>query len=107
MTMKASDLSERIQIYNQISTRTQSGAANLTWELKYSCRARVNYSSGNRIVDNDEIFHTVDRDFIVRSYVPIVDTDEIRWDNKRWQILSIDKSHDYNNIVIHTTLINE
>lgn len=105
--MKSSDLRERISIYEQVTTRTESGAVNIDWQLKYSCRARVNYSSGNRIIDNDEIFYLVDRDFIVRSYVPVVDTDEIRWDNKRWQIKSIDKNHEYNNILIHTTLVNE
>jgi head-tail adaptor len=105
--MKASDLNERIDIYEQVTTRTLSGAVNIDWQLKYSCRARVNYSSGNRIIDNDEIFYTVDRDFIVRSYVPVVDTDEIRWQDKRWQIRTIDKNREYNNIVIKTTLVNE
>lgn len=105
--MKASDLNERIDIYEQVTTRTLSGAVNIDWQIKYSCRARINYSSGNRIIDNDEIFYTVDRDFIVRSYVPVIDTDEIRWDNKRWQIRSIDKNREYNNQVIHTTKINE
>lgn len=105
--MKASDLNERIDIYKEIKTRTLSGADDIDYEFKYSCRARINYSSGNRIIDNDNIFYTVDRDFIVRSYVQVIDTDEIRWDNKRWQIRSIDKSKEYNNIVIKTTLVNE
>lgn len=105
--MKAADLKDRIDIYKQVETRTASGAATITWERKYSCRARVNYSSGNRILTNDEIFYTVDREFIVRSYVPVNESDEIRWDNKRWQILSIDHNIEYNDIIIKTTLINE
>lgn len=105
--MKASDLDERIEIWQVATTRTPSGAVSIEYEYKCSTRARVNYSSGNRIVTNDEIFYDVDRDFIVRHYVPVVDTDEIRWNNQRWQILSIDRSKEYHNIVIKTTKVNE
>lgn len=105
--MKASDLNERIEIYRLVSTRTESGASNNTYEYRCSTRARVNYASGNRTVSNDEIFYDVDRQFIVRHYVPVENTDEIRWDNQRWRILSIDRSRDYHNIVIQTTLVNE
>lgn len=105
--MKASDLRDRIEIWGQVQTRTASGAATITYEKKYSCRARVNYSSGQRTVTNDEIFYAVDREFIVRSYVPVIETDEIRWHDQRWQILSIDHNRDYNDIIIRTTLINE
>ena len=105
--MKASDLNERIEIYRLVSTRTESGATNNTYEYRCSTRARVNYASGNRTVSNDEIFYDVDRQFIVRHYVPVENTDEIRWDNQRWHILSIDRSRDYHNIVIQTTLVNE
>lgn len=105
--MRSGDLRDRINIYELVSTRTATGAAKTDWQFKCSCRSRVNYSSGNRQITNDEIFYSVDREFIVRSYVPVKETDEIRWDNKRWQILSIDKNKTYNDIIIKTTLINE
>ena len=105
--MKASDLRDRIYIYRQETTRTQTGAFEVSYEYKCSCRARINYSSGNRTIDNEEIFYSTERTFIVRHYVPVVETDQIRWDDKKWQILSIDHDRKYNNIVIKTTLINE
>jgi len=105
--MKASDLNERIEIYMVDDTRTASGAFTQAYQYRCSTRARVNYSSGSRTVDNEEIFYNVDREFIVRHYIPVQDTDQIRWDNKKWQILSIDRSREFNNIVIKTTLINE
>lgn len=104
--MKASDLNERIEIWQAVTTRTQSGAAPVEYEYKCSTRARVNYSTGTRTISNDEIFYDVDREFIVRHYVPVVDTDEIRWKDTRWQILSIDRSREYHNIVIKTTKLN-
>lgn len=105
--MKASDLDERIQIYRQVVTRTSGGAANITYEYKCSTRARVNYASGTRLIENEEIFYDVNRQFIVRHYIPVVDTDEIRWNGQRWRILSIDRNREYHDIIIQTSLYNE
>ena len=105
--MQSRDLINRIEIYKQVINRTPSGAVDINYVFKYSCRARINYSSGTRTIDNDEIFYSVDREFIVRSYVPIKETDEIRWNGQRWQILSIDRNRTYNDIVIKTQLYNE
>lgn len=105
--MKASDLNERIQIYQAIDTRTPTHAFDTEYEYKCSTRARVNYNSGSLTTSNEEIFYPVSRTFIVRHYVPVVDTDQIRWDNKKWQILTIDRNREFNNIVIKTALVNE
>lgn len=104
--MKSSDLEEKIDIYSRTVTRVGGGAGDETFAYKLSTRARVNYASGNRTLDNDEIFYDVNRTFIVRRYVPVVDTDEIRWNGQRWQILSIDKNREYNDIIIQTSLVN-
>lgn len=105
--MKASDLNERIEIYQASSSRTATHAFDTDYEYKCSTRARVNYLSGNLTTSNEEIVYPVDRTFIVRHYVPVVDTDQIRWDNKKWQIISVDRSREYNNIIIKTVLVNE
>lgn len=105
--MRSGDLKERIEIWQQDTVRTSTGATDIDYTFKCSCRARVNWSTGNRTINNEEIFYSVDREFIVRAYVPVIETDEIRWDSKRWQILSIDHNKKFNNIFIRTTLINE
>lgn len=105
--MNSADLRDRIEIYKVTENRTASGAVERSYSFKCSCRARVNYSSGTRTIDNDEIFYSVDREFIVRSYIVVKETDEIRWNGQRWQILSIDRNRTYNNIVIKTQLYNE
>lgn len=101
--MKASDLEKIIKIYSLNTTQSDFGLTENRYVLKCTCRARVNYSSGNRTVENDEIYYSVDREFIVRSYVPVTYDDIIKYDNQYWQVLSIDHSHDYNNIIIRTT----
>lgn len=105
--MDASDLNERIEIYRQVKTSTPSGASDIQYEFRCSTRARVNYASGNRTITNDTIFYDVDREFIVRHYIPVENTDEIRWNNQRWRILSIDKSREFHDIIIRTTLFIE
>lgn len=104
--MKASDLKYKIEIWKQKVTTTDFGRTNVTYAKRCNARARVNYLTGSRTIDNEEIFYSVDREFIVRSYVPVEYTDIIKFDGQDWQILSIDKIHEYNDIVIHTTRIN-
>lgn len=103
--MKAADLKERIKIYGLRVTATVYGDTHNEYDFKYSCRARVNYASGSRTVDNDAIFYSVDREFIVRSYVPVCDTDIIVWNDTNWRVLSIDHSKQYNDIIIRTEKI--
>lgn len=103
--MKASDLDKIIDIYELVLTETLSGFTNRKWKKKYTTRARVNYSSGGRTIENDEIFFMVDREFIMRHYVPIVDTDIIIWNDEKWRVLSIDHNREFNDIIVRTTKI--
>lgn len=103
--MKASDLDNIIQLYELKTTKTDFGLTNNQYIFKLSCRARVNYSSGNRTIENDEIFYDVSRDFIVRSYVQVSYSDIIKYKDEFYQVISIDHSHDFNNIIIRTSKV--
>lgn len=104
--MKSSDLKEKIEICEQVVTKTDFGRTLISYKHKSYTLARVNYSSGNRLVENEEIFYSVEREFIVRSYVDVSDTDIIKYQDNEWQILSIDRSYNFNNIIIRTAKIN-
>lgn len=101
--MKAADLKYSIEIYKPVVTVSDFGRTIVKYEHRCTTRARVNYLSGSRIMENEEIFYSVDREFIVRSYVPVEYDDIIKFDGQDWQVLSIDKIHEYNDIVIRTT----
>lgn len=103
--MKASDLKYTIDIYKLTISTSPYGDTKRTWTKRCTTRARVNYSSGSRTIENDEIFYMVDREFIIRHYVPVEETDIIVWNDDKWRILSIDHNHEYNNIFIRTTKI--
>lgn len=105
--MNSANLKYRINIYRQVKNKTDFGNDRITYEFKCSTRARVNFSSGSRTVVNEQIYYDVDREFIVRHYVDVVDTDIIEFDNYKWRILSIDHDRLYNDIVIRTTKFDE
>ena len=54
-----------------------------------------------------EVFYPISKTFVVRSYVPVVETDRIECENKMWKILSINKNEYYGNIECQCTLVND
>lgn len=74
---------------------------------KFKTRAEVNYNNGNRALENNEIFFSNDLTFIVRYYHDISELDRIKWDDKYYRILSIERNKKYQLINIKCTLWNE
>ena len=105
--MNAAILKDPIDIYELVTTKTEYGTIQTSYNLKYHTRAYVRFNSENMTVSEGEVFYPINRTFIVRAYVPVVETDRIKWDNKWWRILSINKNKYYNNIEISTTVVNE
>lgn len=103
--MKAGQLRDRIYIYELKIERSPYGNTSRKWYFKCTTRAKKDFASGGRTTENEEIFYTVEREFIVRIYVPVVETDIIVWNDQKWRIISIDRSEKYNNTVIKTTKI--
>lgn len=105
--MNAALLKHPIQIYALVTTKTDYGTIKTSYELKYNTKAHIQFGSENQVISEGEIFYPINRTFIVRSYVPVLETDRIKWDGKWWKVLSINKNIYYNNIEIVTTLVNE
>lgn len=104
---RAGLLNEIIEIYRPTTTINDYGERVETYELIYTTRAEIINDSGGRTVENHEIVNTYNKTFNVRYYVPVLDTDEIRWQNKRYRIITTEKRRNYNDIQIKTELINE
>lgn len=104
--MNAALLKEPIDIYELNTTKTEYGTIQTNYVLKYHTRAYVRFNSENMTVSEGEIFFPVNRTFIVRSYVPVVETDQIEFEGKRYKILSINKNKYYNDTEIQTVLLN-
>lgn len=105
--MNAGQLNEPIQIYEMNVVINDYGERKDSWILKYSTRAQVVYDGGNRNDNNNEIQYSYTKTFKVRSYVPVFETDKVRWQGKDYRILTIDRRRTTNDILIRAELINE
>ena len=105
--MIAGRLNEVVKIYNVESTVNDYGERIEDYVLSMTTRARVDFNSGNRTNENDEIVYNYQKTFNVRSYVPVTDTSHIEWQEKMYRVLSVEKRREYNDIVVIAELINE
>lgn len=105
--MNSAILKERIKIFELVTNKTEYGTIQSSYKLKYETRACVRFNSENQVVSEGEILFPINKEFIVRAYVPVVETDRIEYDGKFWKIYSINKNIYYNDISILTTLVNE
>lgn len=105
--MNAALLKDPIEIYELKTSKTEYGTIETSYVLKYNTRAHIMFNSESQVVSEGEIFYPINRTFIVRHYVPIVETDLIRWNDKFWKIMSINPNKYYNDQEILTTLKND
>lgn len=105
--MKAGILREKIEIWEPNIEVTAYGTHKKTYVFSYSTRANVTYNSGTRTTENDEIVYPNNKTFIVRHYVPVKEPMRIKYEDKFYQIQSINPNKYYNDKEIYTTLVNE
>ncbi len=104
---RAGLLNEIISLWKPTTVINDYGEREESFELFYMTRARVLNDGGSRTVTNDEIVFPYSKTFQVRYYVPVTDTMQVEWQNKRYRIISTEKRRDENDIMIKTELINE
>lgn len=106
--MEAGKLTERITIQNQVVVRDVYGSTTTTWtDVVNDLPAAVGYVSGNREIDNEEIFHGRITTFSIRWRGSIDETMRVLWGDLKYRILSIDRRTHRREYYIRTELINE
>ena len=105
--MFAGQFNEIIKIYKSIETINEYGEREITTQLDYTTRAKVEETSGTRQNENNEIVYDHLKTFYTRSYVPVTDTSIIEFDGRKWRVISIDRRKEHNDIKIVAELINE
>jgi hypothetical protein len=105
--MNAALLKDKLEIFELITSKTEYGTIQTSYEHKYTTRAFVKFDSETMTVSEGEIYFPIVRTFIVRAHVPVIETDRIKWEDKWWRITSINKNKYYNDIEISCVLINE
>lgn len=105
--MRAGLLKEKIDIITPEITTNDYGEQTTEWVLKYSTRAKLVHTSGNRIQPNGEIFYSYVKTLEIRDYVPVDDFDRIVWNNKQYRILDIEPNEDQMKKIIRMELVND
>lgn len=106
--MEAGKLTERITIQRPGVVRDEYGATQSDWtDVVTNLPAAVNYVSGNREIDNEEIFHGRITTFSIRWQGAVDETMQILWGDLKYRILSIDRRTHRREYMIRTELINE
>ena len=104
--MRAGLLREVITVQGITETKNGFGAITQSWVDKFSIRAQV-FATGNREVQNSEIFNNYTLTFTVRVFPVITEKDRLIYDGKKYRILSIVKNITLQSRIIIGELINE
>lgn len=108
MTMRAGNLSSIICIETPKVETDDFGANRIQWvQFVSKSRARVSYSSGSRVNENNEITFAYEVIFTIRHYHKVNERMRILWEGRKYRILSIERNKALQQITIKTELINE
>ena len=105
--MYAGQLKEPIEIYSVTNTADDYGGSTSYMTLSYTTRAKVGHIGGSRVVLNSEIQFPYQKNFVIRYYVPVKDTDVIKYNSSYYTILSIDENKDMQMKTIITEIEND
>lgn len=105
--MQSGLLNDKVEIFNQVISTNDYGETKIDYVFYKSYRAKVEHIGGGKKVSNDEIFSFYQKRFTLRVYADVKETDYIKYDNKFYRILTIDKNVQWQQKVIITELVND
>lgn len=106
--MRAGLLNSVISVEKPEVVTDEFGANTLNWVQHIpKTRAKVTYNSGSRANTNNEIIFAYEVVFTVRIYHQIDERMRIRWEGKKYRILSIEEDRTLQQLTIKTELIND
>lgn len=106
--MESGLLKDNITFQKQFVSVDEYGHEITTYTDAFTTRADVIWNNGNRIVSNEEIFYENTVSFVVRFYCPVEDTMIIKFQDKKYRIISINPEKEtYSRKTIIAELINE
>lgn len=105
--MNAGRLNEVITVERAVIVKDEYGGDENQWKPILVIRSDVQFSSGARANENNEIVFNYNRIFTVRYYNQIKESDRIIWNNQKWRILYLNPDKQKQSLTIYTELINE
>lgn len=89
MGLRAGLLRESIDILQPTIERNDFGEETTTWTVAASTRARVDFRSGTRLVDVNEVAAPYTVTFIIRRFYALTEYYRLRWRGRLYSIASI------------------
>lgn len=77
------------------------------YEPTATTRAYLQPIGGGRTDAIKEAEYIYRKNFVIRSYIPVTEYDRVKFDNKVYRILSIEKDRIKNQITLQCELVNE
>ena len=105
--MRAGTLTENITVLYPNININNVGEQTTEYIEKCKTKAKVEHSTGNRNIENNEIVFDYTKVFKTRYYLQINEYDRILWDNKQYRILSIEPNKEYKELTIIAELIHD
>lgn len=105
--MQAGLLKEWITIEEESIIRDEFGGQIKEWIEKIKTRARIQFKSGDQVLENREEIHTVTNVVTIRYRPGISRQMRLKWGSEKYRILSIDRNRTEQSLVIKCELINE
>lgn len=107
MMQPAGQFNERIEIWQTYITRNEFGEEVNEFNFKNVARCKVRFDKGERLIENQEIFYSYIRTFVVRDYVDINEFNRIKYKNHFYRVLNIQPIEKEKVLIIQTELVND
>lgn len=102
--MWAGILNEILEVHRPTKVKDEFGQEKTVDTVVGKYRCGVSHQSTSRTVINSEITYPYQKRFIVRIYADVVETDEIKYNNKMYLIESIEENRELQNKLIIVSL---
>lgn len=107
MGIRAGLLRDIVTIVSPVVTRNDYGEEVTTWEEVATTRTRVDFRSGTRAVEANEVVNPYTVTFVIRRFIQLNGYMRIRWKGREYAIESInDEGHNQQQVII-ASVINE
>lgn len=104
---KRGQLNEFIEIWQSFITKNEFGEQVNEFNFKNRARCKVRYDSGQRLIQNQEIFYSYIRTFIVDEFVDINEFNRIKYKGQFYQINNIQHIVKDRILIVQTSILND
>jgi SPP1 family predicted phage head-tail adaptor len=105
--MQAGLLRDIIELQQLTTSKDSYGSEVETYEYYCTTKAQVIYSSGNKLITNNEVNFNYNTTFNIRYYIEVTETMRIKFQSRLYRILSVESNKQFQYKSIIAELIHE